>query len=148
MQKLFEIWNIILAERNREAENTPTRAMLWFVKPIWLSVEPYGGGNQIMRVEFLNFNVALKYRDGQQLRQLCRCYLVINTTHCSCQCSPQDDAYQIVKLLHSSAKFTSKWTLGMSVKLQLNQQMKWFITLNSIGKMFTWTVGFKLVFSI
>ena len=47
-----------------------------------------------MRVEFLNFNVALKYRDGQQLRQLCRCYLVINTT--------------IVKLLHSSVKFTSK----------------------------------------
>ena len=61
-------WNIILAER--------TRAMLWFVKPIWLLVKLYGGGNQIMRVEFLNFNVALKYRDGQQLRQLCRCYLV------------------------------------------------------------------------
>ena len=85
-----------------------------------------------MRVEFLNFNVALKYRDGQQLRQLCRCYLVINTTHCSCQCSPQDDAYQIVKLLHLSAKFTSKMNTWdeREVTIKPTDEMVHYLKLN------------------
>ena len=148
MQILFEIWNIILAERNREAENTPTRAMLWFVKPIWLSVQPYGGGNQIMRVEFLNFNVALKYRGGQQPRQLCRCYLVNTLLAALTSAVLRTMPIKLLSCYTHLQNSHPKWTLGMNVKLQLNQQMKWFITLNSIGKMFTWTVGFKLVFSI